>query len=145
LRADRLDFTQVRALADLLGGRDLGAANSLADAYTIKLAADELTFDDIHMRGVEADAAFAGGSLTVNGIRIADIGGANVEVRKGTISDVLSRPVGSIRADINAPILDDLISLASRLAPDAAATEWFRKTAPFLAPISLSVEVNSQP
>lgn len=145
LQADRLDFVQVRALADLLGGRDLRDARSLADTYLIKLAADELTFDDIRMRGVEADAGFADGSLTVNGIKIASIGGASVEVKKGTISDILSRPVGAIRADVTAPTLDGLTNLAGRLIPDSAATDWFRRTAPFLAPVSLSVEVNSQP
>lgn len=145
LQADRLDFVQVRALADLLGGRDLRDARSLADTYLIKLAADELIFDDIRMRGVAADAGFADGSLTVNGIKIADVGGASVEVKKGTISDILSHPVGAIRADVSAPSLNELTGLAGRLIPDAAVTDWFRRAAPFLEPVSLSVEINSQP
>ena len=79
LQADRLDFIQIKALAELLGGRDFADATAIADNYTIKLSAGELAIEDVLMRGVMIDAAFADGSLAVNGIEVGDIGGAALQ------------------------------------------------------------------
>src|SRR5690606_10278904 len=49
LEADRVDFTQVRALAELLGGRDLRDTSTVADSFQIKLAAGELRIEDLEI------------------------------------------------------------------------------------------------
>ena len=50
LKADKVDFVQIKALAELLAGKDLSDTSALADSYEIKLAADQLAFADIPMR-----------------------------------------------------------------------------------------------
>ena len=48
LEADRLDFVQVRALAELLGGRDLSEAGSLADSYEVRLNGERTAHRGLH-------------------------------------------------------------------------------------------------
>jgi hypothetical protein len=143
LEADRLDFTQVRALAELLGGRNLGNAGSLADSYAIKLAAGELRVEDLLMRDVTVDAGFAGGDLSVSSIKVGDIGGAQFTVTRGQIDDILGEPLGSLQAQLSAQQLTELARIVDRLAPDTAFAVWLRKAAPLLGASSMSVTVNS--
>ncbi|MBN9023244.1 MAG: hypothetical protein J0H08_14365, partial [Rhizobiales bacterium] len=143
LEADRVDFTQVRALAELLGGRDLRDTATVADSFQISLAADELRVEDLTMRDVTVDAGFSDGGLAVKSIEVGDLGGARFNVTRGQIDDVLGEPLGTLEAQLAAPQLVDLARIVDRLAPDTPFSVWFRKAAPFLGSANLSVSVNS--
>ncbi|MCB1495787.1 MAG: AsmA family protein [Bauldia sp.] len=143
LEADRLDFVQIKALAELLGGRDFADATAIADNYTIKLSAGELAIEDVVMRGVMIDAAFAGGGLAVNGIEVGDIGGASLKVTRGQIDDVLTEPLGRIEAQLTAGTLTGLARVIDRIAPDTRFSRWFLEAAPSLAPASLGITIDS--
>ncbi len=143
LRADRLDFIQIRALAELLGGRDLSDAAAIADSYAIKLVAGELATEDVTMRDVQIDAAFADNDLTVNGIIIGDIGGANFEVTRGQIEDVLTQPLGRLEAQLTASSLIGLARIVDRLAPDTQFSQWLMRTAPALEATTVSMTIDS--
>ncbi|MCP4385201.1 MAG: AsmA family protein, partial [Hyphomicrobiales bacterium] len=143
LQADRLDFTQIRALAELLGGHDFSDATVIADSYAIKLAAGELATEDVRMRDVEIDAAFDDGDLTVNGIRIGDVGGASFEVTRGQIDDVLSQPRGRLEAQLTAGELAGLARIVDRLAPDTPVSRWFNRTASSLSAATATVKIDS--
>ena len=108
LKADKVDFVQVKALAELLAGKDLSDTSALADSYEIKLAADELAIADITMRDVSVDASFVDGTLTVSGVDIGDIGGAHVIVTRGKIDNVLTEPKGRLEAQFNAQTVTGL-------------------------------------
>jgi uncharacterized protein involved in outer membrane biogenesis len=143
LRADRLDFVQIRALAELLGGRDFSDATAIADSYTIKLKAGELAVEDVSVRDVTIDASFVGGGLTVNGIEIGDIGGASFKVTRGQIDNVLTEPLGRLEAQLTAGTLTGLARVVDRVAPDTQFSKWFTQAAPSLAPASLGVTIDS--
>ena len=143
LEADRLDFVQIRALAELLGGRDLRDTSTVADSFQIKLAADELLIDDLTMRNVTVDAGFENGDLTVSGIEVGDIGGAHFVVTRGQIDDILGEPLGRLEAQLTAPTLTRLAGIVDRLVPDTAFSRWLRKAAPSLAPTSIALVINS--
>ena len=143
VQADKLDYTQIRALAELLGGRDLTDATAIADSYTIKLTAGELDIEDVTMRGVSVDAAFVGGGLAVNGIQVDDIGGAAFKVTRGQIDDILTEPLGRIEGQLTAGTLTGLARVVDRIAPDTRFSRWFNQTAPSLAPASVGITIDS--
>lgn len=143
LSADRLDFSQVQALAELLAGQDLGDTTALADSYAIRFVADELAIRDITMRDVEVDAGFEDGDLTVNGIDINDIGGAAISVTRGRIDDVLTDPRGRLEAQLNASTLAGLARIVDGIAADTTFARWFNRAAPSLSPASISAVINS--
>ncbi|HMN86584.1 MAG TPA: AsmA-like C-terminal region-containing protein, partial [Bauldia sp.] len=143
LSADRLDFRQIQALAELLAGQDLGDTTALADSYSIRFVADELAIGDIAMRNVQVDAGFEDGDLTVNGIDINDIGGATIRVTRGRIDNVLTDPRGRLEAQLGATSLTGLARIVDQLLPATAISRWFARAAPSLSPASLSVVVNS--
>ena len=143
LSADRLDFVQIRALAELLAGQDLGDTTALADSYSIRFVADELAIEDVVMRDVEVDAGFENGDLTVNGIDINDIGGARVTVTRGQIDDILTEPRGRLEAQLNAATLTGLARVIDRLVPDTTFSRWVNRVGPSLAPVALGVVVDS--
>jgi len=143
LRADRLDFVQIRALAELLGGRDFSDATAIADSYTIKLKAGGLAIEDVSVRDVTIDASFVGGGLTVNSIEIGDIGGASFKVTRGQIDNILTEPLGRLEAQLTAGTLTGLARVVDRVAPDTQFSKWFNQAAPSLAPASLGVTIDS--
>ncbi|MCB1500838.1 MAG: hypothetical protein KDK07_13785 [Bauldia sp.] len=143
LEADRLDFVQIRALAELLGGRDMRDTSTVADSFQIKLAADELLIDDLTMHDVTVDAGFENGGLTVSGIEVGDIGGAHFVVTRGQIDNILGEPLGRLEAQLTAPTLAGLAGIVDRLAPDTPFARWLRKAAPSLAPTSVALIINS--
>ena len=143
LDADRLDFVQIRALAELLGGRDLRDTSTVADSFEIRLAADELLIEDLTMRDVKVDAGFANGGLTVSDIEVGDIGGASFVVTRGQIDNILGEPLGRLEAQLTAPTLTGLASVVDRLAPDTPFSRWLRKSAAPLSPASVALVVNS--
>lgn len=143
LQADRLDFGQIRALAELLGGRDLSDATALADSYTIKLSAGDLAIEDVAMRDVSIDAAFVDGGLTVSGIEVGDIGGASLKVTRGQIDDILTEPLGRMEAQLTAGTLTGLARVIDRIAPDTPFSRWFNQAAPSLSPASIGITIDS--
>ncbi|HET7716896.1 MAG TPA: AsmA-like C-terminal region-containing protein, partial [Bauldia sp.] len=143
LDADRLDFVQIRALAELLGGRDLRDTSTVADSFQIKFTADELLIEELVMRDVSVDAGFENGGLMVSGIEVGDIGGARFVVTRGQIDNIFGEPLGRMEAQLTAQTLTGLAGVVDRLAPDTAFARWFRDTAPALAPASIALVVDS--
>ena len=92
LEADRLDFVQVRALAELLGGRDLERCRltrrQLRDQARRGRTADRRTSP---CGASSVDAGFANGELTVNGIDDRRHRRRPPRRQAGKIADVLTR------------------------------------------------------
>jgi len=144
LEADRLDFTQVRALAELLGGQNLGDVSLLADSYSIRLAANQLEVADVTMRNVWFDAGFADGNLDVTKITVEDIGGAQFAVNRSRIDHVLGTPLGTLSAELKAPDPATLTRVVEQLAPGTPFAGWFRRAAPYLGASSLNLTLKSE-
>ena len=145
LRADRIDFAQVKALADLLVGRDLTDAAGLADSFSIRLAADAFQFDDIRMKDVAIDAAYAEDVLTVVQVAIGDLGGAKFRVTSGRIDDLTTNPRGHLDARLEADSLDGLALIAGKLAPDSGLFQWMGHTATTLVPAFINAKISAPP
>jgi hypothetical protein len=143
LDADRLDFVQIRALAELLVGHDFSDTSALADSYEIKLAAEELAIEDLLVRDVSIDAGFANGGLTVTGVEVGDIGGARFVVTRGQIDNILTQPLGRLEAQLTAPTLTGLARIIDRVAPDSGLSRWLRTVAPSLAPALVAITIDS--
>ena len=84
LKADRIDFLQVKALADLLVGRNLNEITSLADSFSILIKTDLFQLDDIRLKDVSVDVGYADDRLTVTRIDVGDLGGASFRATSGS-------------------------------------------------------------
>ena len=145
LVADRLDFVQLRAMAELLAGRNLSDAATLADSYAVKLAAQELVIEDIVMRDVSVDAGFVDGALTVRNVAVGNLGGARFSATRGQIDNVFTAPRGHLEAHLDAPSLQDLSRVVDRVAPDSPFSHWLTAAAPALSPAAIDASIEAPP
>ncbi len=145
ISATRVDFVQVKALAELLVGADLNNTSALADSYSIKLAADELAVEDVVVRDLSIEGGFVDGTLAVKALLIGDIGGARVSVTGGQIKDIFSSPRGQLVAHINAASLREFAGIIDRVAPGSQLSQWLNKSAPSLAPIAVDAKIEAPP
>lgn len=143
LKASRLDFTQIKALTELIIGQDLADTGVLADSYAINVAADELAIGDVIMRDVTADAGYVDGTLTVNGILIGDVGGARVSVTRGEVQDIFTSPRGQLEAHLNAADVVGLSHFLDRILPNSPLTAWLNAAAPALSPAALDAKIEA--
>jgi hypothetical protein len=143
LKASRLDFTQIKALTELIIGQDLADTGVLADSYAINVAADELAIGDVTMHDVTADAGYVDGTLTVNGILIGDVGGTRVSVTRGEVQDIFTSPRGQLEAHLNAADVTGLAHFLDRLVPNTPLTAWLNAAAPALSPSALDAKIEA--
>lgn len=143
LVADRIDFTQLRALAELVAGEDLANTSMLADSYDIKLAVEAFQFEDVTMRDVAIDAQLAEDALTVKEFGIGDLGGASINVTQGRIDSLSGKPQGHLDAQLDADTLDGLSRVVEQLFPTHAFAKWLRNAAPSLTPTFLTASVEA--
>jgi len=141
LQADRIDFVQVKALAELLVGRNLTNTAVLADSYSVIVQAGALDVGDVHMSDVAINAGYSDDSLTVVRFGIGDIGGASFRVTGGRIDNVTTAPRGRLVAELYAPRLDGLSRIVSRFAPNAGFARWLTAAAPALAPAAFTARI----
>ncbi len=145
LKADRIDFDEVRALAGLIAGHDLTDIGGLADSYSIRLAADELRYDDIVLKGVTVDAGYADDVLNVVQLAVGDLGGASFRVTSGRIDGLTTSPRGHLDARLEATTFDGLSAIAAKFLPDSGLAEWLARTAPALQPAYLDARITGPP
>jgi uncharacterized protein involved in outer membrane biogenesis len=143
LVADRVDFTQLKALVELVAGNDFGSTAVVADSYGIKLSAKTFQFEDVAMHDVAIDAAYADDALTVNRFSIGDLGGANIEVTQGRIEALSGQPRGNLDAQFEAQTLETFTRVAARILPDSALSEWLRTAGTSLAPAFLTASIEA--
>jgi uncharacterized protein involved in outer membrane biogenesis len=145
LKADRLDFTQVKALAELLAGQNLASTSVLADSYTIIVAADSFVFEDLTVRDVTVNASYADDVLKVVQIGIGDLGGAGLKVTSGEIRSLTTDPQGYLEAQFSASAIGGAQRIVDRFAPDSTAARWLRAAGPALTPAEVKVRVQAPP
>lgn len=143
LKASRLDFTQIKALTELIIGQDLADTGVLADSYAINVAADELAIGDVTMHDVTADAGYVDGTLTVNGILIGDVGGTRVSVTRGEVQDIFTSPRGQLEAHLNAADVVGLSHFLDRILPNTPLTAWLNAAAPALSPAAIDAKIEA--
>ena len=143
LKADRIDFVQVKALAELLVGQNLADTAALADSYSILLAAGEFAFEDFSMRDVAIDAAYADDVLTVVQLGIGDLGGASFRVTSGRVDDLTTNPRGHLDAKLEASTLDGVVHIVNRFWPNTRLARWLTTAAPALAPAALNARITA--
>ncbi len=143
LKADRIDFVQVKALAELLVGQNLADSAALADSYSILLAAGEFAFEDFSMHDVAIDAAYADDVLTVVQLGIGDLGGASFRVTSGRIDDLTTNPRGHLDAKLEASTLDGVQHVVNRFWPNTRLARWLTTAAPALAPAALNARITA--
>ena len=55
----RIDFVQLKALAELLVGHNLTNAGALADNYSLQITADAFAYQDLTVKGIQINANMA--------------------------------------------------------------------------------------
>lgn len=145
LTANRLELTQIKSLAELLAGREIGDANAFADSYKIKLKADEVAIEDVLVRNVSIDAGYVDGTVSVKRIDIGDIGGAHLTATEGEIADAFADPRGRLIAHLDAATLNGLARLLDRLFPDNRVSSWLDSAAPALVPLIIDGSIEAPP
>jgi hypothetical protein len=143
LKADRIDFLQVKALADLLVGRNLNEITSLADSFSILIKTDLFQLDDIRLKDVSVDVGYADDRLTVTRIDVGDLGGASFRATSGRIDGLTTKPHGLLEATLEAKTLDGLALIAGKLAPDSGILPWLGRMAPSLTPAIVKTRITA--
>ncbi len=145
LNASRIDFVQLKALAELLAGRNLSGTTALADKYTIRLSAGAFAFEDFQVRDLEVDAAYSDDELRVVKLAIGDIGGASFKVNSGRIESVSNNPRGHLDATLDAPTVTGLARIADQFWPDSGVARWLRIASPALAEAVVTAKITAPP
>ncbi len=143
LKADRIDFVQVKALAELLAGRNLTDAAGLADSYSILLSAGDFAFENVDMRDVNINAGYADDVLTVVQLGIGDLGGASLRVTGGRIDNLTTNPRGHLDAKLEATTLEGVARIVNQFWPNSGLAHWLTAAAPALAPAALSARITA--
>ena len=143
--ASRIDFVQLKALAELLVGHDVTSAGSLADGYTLHIKADAFAFEDLTVKGIEVNAQYSDDALTVTMLQIEDIGGARIAKTSGKIDTLSGDPRGHLDATLDAPSLIGLARLADRFLPESGLTRWLDAAAPALGEAVMTARVAAPP
>ena len=128
----RIDFTQLKALAELLVGHNLTNASLLADDYRLQVSADALAFSDLTIKGIKVNAVYGNDTLTVTTLQIDDLAGAKIEGMNGKIENLSGDPRGHLVTTFDAPQVTGLARLADRLLPKSGFTRWLDVAAPAL-------------
>ncbi len=145
LKADRIDFVQLRALTEILAGHNLSGTTALADKYAIRVSAGSFDFGDLQLRDVAIDAAYSDDVLTVVKLAIGDVGGASFRVNSGRIQSLTSSPRGHLDATLDAPKLDGLTRIAERFLPDSGFARWLRAASPALGEAVVTAKISAPP
>ena len=145
LNADRIDFAQLRALAELLVGRDLTDSSVLADSYSVILAADAFDLDDVHMTDVAINAEYSDDVLKIVRFAIGDLGGSSFKVTSGSIDQPTTNPRGELTAELEVQDIDGLALVAGRLFPDSGVLEWLGRTADVTTPAYVRARIVAPP
>jgi uncharacterized protein involved in outer membrane biogenesis len=146
LAADRIDSTQLRALAELLVGKDLADTGVVADSYAVKLSTRSFVIDELTLRDLAVDASFADDALTVNEFGIGDVGGAGINITQGRIDNPLKSPRGHLEARLSAPLsLTGFADVVDKLLPGSAVASWLKRAAPALVPAVLDASIEAPP
>jgi hypothetical protein len=143
LNATRVDFVQLKALAELLVGRNLTDAGSLADGYSVHVRADAFVFENLTVKGIELNAEYRDDALTVTMLQIADVGGARIEKTSGKIENLSGDPRGHLDATLDAPKLTGLARLADQFLPESGFTRWLGAAAPALGAAVINAKITA--
>ena len=145
LRADRIDFAQLKALAELLVGRDLTDTGALADSYAVILSAGTFQYEDIRMTDVAVDAEYSNDVLKIVRFAIGDLGGSSFRVTSGRIDEPTTNLRGELTAELEAWNVDGLALIAGRFFPDSGALEWLGRTADTITPAFVRARIVAPP
>ncbi len=145
LDADRVDFVQLKALAELLVGRNLADATALADTYAIRVSAGSFVFSDLTLSKVAIDASYAKNVLKVVKLSVDDIAGATIQKTSGEIDDLSDNPRGHLDVMVDAPKLTGLARLADRFLPASGFTRWLDAAAPALGEAVMTARITAPP
>lgn len=144
LTADRIDFGQVEALAQLLAGRDLSGINAFADSYSLRLTSGVVRYNDIELRDVAVDAGYADDTLNVVQFAVGDLGGANFRVTSGRIDGLTISPKGHLDARLEVMTVDGLAAVVARFLPGTGLVEWLGRTADVTTPAYVDARIAAQ-
>ena len=120
----RIDFVQLKALAELLVGHNLTNAGALADNYSLQIAADAFAYQDLTVKGIQVNAKYGNDALNVTKLQVDDIGGAKIERTNGEIDNLSGNPRGHLDVMLDAPKLTGLAQLADRFLPESGFARW---------------------
>lgn len=140
LRAERMDVDQARALAELIGGENVGRG---LDRVELSLAADWLTAGSIVARSVDVQGSFEKGELDLRRLEIGDLAGASINAN-GLLSGFPKAPAGTIEANIEADDLRGAAAVLAGLLPKSAAARRLVAVAPRLAPAYARLSVKAE-
>ncbi len=139
LNADRADFAETRALAELFFGKTTAEK---IENMTLSLKADVLSAGGVEAHSVEVEGGFEAGELSLRRLAVADLAGASIEAT-GSIRDPLGKPSGSIEASIKAQDLSGAAEFLANLAPQSRIVRRLKDAAPTLSPVAADVSAKA--
>jgi hypothetical protein len=131
LAAEQVDFDR---LPSGFGGS--GSSVGLPN-FDVELSVRKFVLEGGSFGGVTLDAEQIGDRLSIKQLAIDDFGGATVTAR-----GELTPNSDALEAQLKASDLRALSALASRIMPGTIA-DWFRKTAPHMAPADATISLTS--
>ncbi len=139
----RIDFVQVKALAELLVGHNLTNAGALADSYSLQISADAFAYQDLSVRGIQVNAKYGDDALEITKLQVDDIAGARIAKTFGEIDNLSGDPHGHLDVMVDAPKLTGLARLAGRFLPQSGFTHWLAAAAPALGEAVMNAKITA--
>jgi uncharacterized protein involved in outer membrane biogenesis len=145
LKADRINYADVKALADLLAGRNLTEATALADSFSVRAAVQSFRYEDLVLHDVAVDAAYANDVLNVVQVAVGDVGGASFRITSGRIDGLTKNPQGHLTAKLEATAPEGLALVAEKFIPESWLAVWLAHASPNLFPAVVNAKISAPP
>lgn len=137
LAADQLRLDDVEAVAGLFA-TDGGAGGG--PDVVLKAAVGTLLAGDARAEGLDVSASLVSSVLDVDRFYVRSLAGARVSAA-GTISDLSTKPDGSIQLRMSAEKMDGVADLMRALFPASPAADALKRAAPALSPVNFEATV----
>jgi uncharacterized protein involved in outer membrane biogenesis len=139
LAADRASLDDLTTYARLIAGGSGSGGSVVFD-----LSVDEIDARGIAGRGLVVKAGLMDGTLQVDAVSLADLGGARLAA-KGEVRDLSTAPSGSLDATLEATSLEGIARGLSIVWPNSALARHVTAIASTLVPAKLAIDFTAEP
>ena len=142
LDAASLPVAATDALKRFAAGIDRDGGSGEARELDVAIRVDSLTGDGVEAGNVEIAARLAAGDLTIDDLRVGDLGGAQLSA-SGEIRDALTAPDGDLELALSADQLSGVAEVLDALGFDPVAAAMASRAAD-LVPLTLDAELRGR-
>ena len=142
LRAERADFVETRALAELLVGKMVGADWLNKTRLSFSADAEVLVAGGIEARSVLIKGGLENRELSFPTLTVADLAGASIKA-DGSIQDPFGTPSGTVYASVTADDIGGVARFLASALPESQIVRHLNEVAPILSPVTAEISAEA--